>query len=121
MARSDHKLSPRQLRILTDYIEDNLDQKLALADLAKIAGIGATSLKVCFRNSTGLPVHQYVIRRRVEYARALIATTNLQLSEIATRAGFSHQSHMTSTMRRILGETPSGISRHIASIHRPNL
>ena len=38
--RSAHKLSARQMRILTDYIEGNLDQKLSLADLAEIAGVG---------------------------------------------------------------------------------
>jgi AraC family transcriptional regulator len=119
-SRSTPKLSARQLRILTDHIENNLGQKLPLADLAEVAGVGITRLKTLFRNSTGFPVHQYVIRRRVEYARALIATTDMQMSEIAVAAGFSHQSHMTSTMRRLLGQTPGDIIRQ-ASDFRPNL
>ena len=108
----DHTLSRLDLRKLTDYIEEHLDQKLTVTDLARFSGIGATSLKTLFRNSTGLPIHQYIIRRRVEYARGLISTTDLQFSEIATKAGFSHQSHMTSTMRRLLGTTPSSMTRH---------
>lgn len=104
-------LSKRQLRILTEFIETNLDQKLHLADLAAVAGVGATRFKTLFRNSTGTSVHQYVIRRRVEYARALIATTTMAASEIALAAGFAHQSHMASTMRRLLGVTPGEIAR----------
>jgi len=118
--RADHQLPPRQLRILTDYIEGNLDQKLPIAHLASIAGISATTLKALFRNSTGLPVHQYIIRRRVEYARALISTTDLPLSEIATKTGFSHQSHMATTMRRLLGHPPSDITRRPIGLG-PNL
>jgi len=109
---STPRLSARQLRLLTEFIEGNLDQKLHLADLARIAGLSVTRLKSLFRNTTGVPVHQYVIRRRVEYARGLLTTTALPASEVALKAGFSHQSHMASTMRRLLGQTPSDIVRH---------
>ncbi|MGO4619546.1 helix-turn-helix transcriptional regulator [Ensifer sp. 2YAB10] len=114
--RSEPKLSARQLRVLTEYIETHLDQRLHLADVAAVAGLSATRLKVLFRNSTGLPVHQYVIRRRVEFARALMTTTTMPASEIAVAAGFSHQSHMASTMRRLLGETPGAIMRRASEI-----
>lgn len=104
-------LSARQLRTLIDHIETHLDQRLHLADLAAVAGVSVTRLKTLFRASTGAPVHQYVIRRRAEHARALIATTTMPASEIALAAGFAHQSHMAATMRRILGQTPRGIAR----------
>lgn len=114
------KLSARQLRTLTEFIEANLDQKLNLADLAVVIGVSVTRLKALFRNSTGLPVHQYVIRRRVEYARALIATTAMPASEVAVAAGFAHQSHMASTMRRLLGQTPGEVLRETGEF-RPKL
>jgi AraC family transcriptional regulator len=104
-------MSARQLRMLIEFIEMNLDQKLHLADLATVAGVSVTRLKTLFRNSTGTPVHRYVIRRRIEYARALIATTTMPASEVALAAGFAHQSHMAATMRRILGQTPGKIAR----------
>ncbi|YCI06710.1 AraC family transcriptional regulator (plasmid) [Ensifer sp. D2-11] len=110
-SRSGLQLSARQLRIVTEFIETNLDQKLHLADRAAIAGVSVTRFKALFRNSTGIPVHQYVIRRRVEYARSLITTTAMTASEIARAAGFAHQSHMASTMRRLLGVTPGEIAR----------
>lgn len=105
------RLSARQLRILIDYIETNLDQRLHLADLASIAGVGTTRLKTLFRNSTGTPVHRYVIGRRIEYARAMLSTTKMPASQVALAAGFTHQSHMASTMRRVLGHAPSEIPR----------
>jgi len=117
---SEPKLSSRQLRILTEFIENNLDQKLHLANLARVAGVSGTRLKMLFRNTTGFSVHQYVIRRRVEYARSLMSTTALSVSEVAVAAGFSHQSHMSSTMRRMLGLTPGDIIRQVSDF-RPNM
>lgn len=113
-------MSTRQLRMLIEFIETNLDQKLRLADLATVAGVSTTRLKTLFRNSTGTPVHQYVLRRRIEYARALIATSTMPASEVALAAGFAHQSHMASTMRRVLGQTPGEIVRPPREI-RPKL
>ena len=105
------RLSARQLRILIEFIETNLDKKLHLADLASVAGVGTTRLKTLFRNSTGTPVHRYVIGRRIEYARAMLSTTKMPASQVALAAGFTHQSHMASTMRRILGHAPGEIIR----------
>jgi AraC family transcriptional regulator len=119
-SRGGPKLSARQLRALTDFIEANLDQKLHLADLAVVAAISVTRLKTLFRNSTGVPVHQYVIGRRVEHARALLTATMMPASEVAAAAGFSHQSHMAATMRKLLGQTPGDIVRPSREF-RPNL
>lgn len=111
--RSAPSMSPRQVTILTDFIESNLAQKLSLAQLAAVAGVSPTHLKAMFRNSVGIPVYRYVIGRRIEYARVLLSTTSLPAGQIALTAGFAHQSHMASTMRRLLGYTPS-------EIHRPS-
>lgn len=119
-ARTEPKLSARRLRTLTDFIESHLEHRITLADLAAVAGVGVTRLKTQFRNATGVSVHQYVIRRRVEYARALLATTERTASEIALASGFAHQSHLATTMRRLTGQTPRQIQRAAGEL-RPKL
>jgi AraC family transcriptional regulator len=109
-------MSKRQLKLFIDFIESNLARNLSLAELATVAGVSTTHLKTLFRNSTGTPVHRYVIGRRIEYARALLATTSMPASQVALAAGFAHQSHMASTMKRILGHTPGEINRTLNEI-----
>lgn len=104
-------LSPGQRRRLVEFIEGHLEQDLSLAELAQVAGISVSHLKALFRRSFGMPVHQYVIHRRVDRAKALIVSRELPLSEIALRTGFAHQSHMAHMMRRHLGVTPAALSR----------
>jgi AraC family transcriptional regulator len=66
-------------------------------------------LKALFPQSLGLPVHQYVMRRRVERAKRLLLSGEAPISETALAAGFAHQSHMTQWMKRILGVTPRAL------------
>jgi AraC family transcriptional regulator len=112
-ARSEpgHGLSPRQLRRLTEYVEAHLDRDLSLDQLAAVVGLSASHLKTVFKRSTGLPVHEYVVQRRVERARILLENGELPAAQVAREAGFAHQSHMARWMRRILGVTPSTVAR----------
>jgi AraC family transcriptional regulator len=60
-----------------------------------------------FKAATGLPPHQYVIRRRVERARQLLqAGTDLSLAEVAACTGFSDQSQFCHHFKRLVGVTP---------------
>ena len=104
-------LSDGRLRLVLSFIEEHLADDLSLERIADVAGISATHLKVVFRGSMGLPVHRYVIHRRVERAKTLLMETDSSVAEIALAAGFSHQSHMARHMRRILGVAPRAISR----------
>jgi AraC family transcriptional regulator len=109
-----HTLADWQQRRVVEYIEAHLDRDLSLGQLAGIAGVSPSHFKALFRQSLGLPVHQYVVRRRVDRARALLLESQLSLCEIALEAGFAHQSHMARWMRRLLDVTPTDLirSRH---------
>jgi AraC family transcriptional regulator len=63
-------------------------------------------LKVGFRESTGMPVHQYLIRRRVERAALLLREGELPINQIALEVGFAHQSHLALHVTRLLGVSP---------------
>jgi AraC family transcriptional regulator len=104
-------LSSVKLQQLLTHIEDNLESELSLAEIADIAGLSVSHLKTLFRQSTGAPVHQYVLRRRVERAKQLLFDRDLSITQIAFATGFAHQSHLARHMRRILGVTPAVIRR----------
>lgn len=104
-------LSQGKLRLVLSYIEDNLNEELPLHAIANVASISVSHLKALFRKSVGIPVHQYVIRRRVERAALLLRRSALPISQIALETGFSHQSHLAMHMRRILGVAPRDIAK----------
>ncbi|MGZ9722267.1 helix-turn-helix domain-containing protein [Rhizobium miluonense] len=110
-AATGSTLTSRQQRRLAEFIEDHIDQSLSLADLAIVAGLSVSHLKPLFHGSFGMPVHKYVLARRVERAKLLLMTTDMPPAQVALETGFAHQSHMAHWMRRITGFTPSMITR----------
>jgi len=100
-----------RLRRVLAYIEANLATDLGLAELATIAGFSASHFKVLFKQAVGVPVHRFVVERRVERARARLVEGKASTIEVALETGFAHPSHMARCMRRILGVTPSQLVR----------
>ncbi|WP_296224341.1 AraC family transcriptional regulator [Ralstonia sp. UBA689] len=110
-AAGSRTLAPRTAARVVDYIESHLHQRLALADLAAQAGMSVPHFKVLFRTTLGVPVHRYVVQRRVERARSMLLEGRMSATEIALEVGFAHQSHLTRWMRRLLGVTPREVAR----------
>jgi AraC family transcriptional regulator len=100
-------LSGRKLRLVLAYIEDNLTRDLSLRKLASLAEIGVSQFKKAFRESRGVPVHQYVIQRKVDRAATLLRNSRLPIGQIAAEAGFAHQSHLARHLRRVTGVSPN--------------
>ncbi len=107
-------LTHTKLERVIAHIEDNLADKLSLPGIAEVAGMSVSHLKTLFRNSTGVPVYEYVLRRRVERAQLLLRNHKMSIAEIALATGFAHQSHLARHMHRILGYTPSAVRRRPA-------
>ena len=81
-------------------------QDLKLAELAHVAGMSNFHFAREFKRTTGTTPHQYLIKVRVERAKALLANNELPLTEVSLSSGFSHQSHFTRLFRKVTGTTP---------------
>jgi AraC family transcriptional regulator len=107
-------LGGRRLKQTLAYIEDHLSEDLSLSSIASITGISASHFKTLFRQSAGIPIHQYVIQRRIERAKDMLMQGKLSIAEIALATGFSHQSHLARHMRRSVGLSPRAMKRLFA-------
>jgi AraC family transcriptional regulator len=107
--RADAPLPPAALRAVIGLIEEHLRAGLTLEQMASTACLSTYHFARQFKAATGVSPHQYVIARRVECAKQLLQQRrgDLSLAEVATRAGFSDQSHFTNRFRRLVGITPS--------------
>lgn len=101
------RLSPAQVRLVTDHIDAHLQDPLALEDLAALVGLGVWTFSRHFRESFGRAPHAFVIERRIERARRLLAQGRVAIKEVALNCGFADQAHLTRVMRRQLGTTPA--------------
>jgi AraC family transcriptional regulator len=104
-------LSGHRLKQVLAFIEEQLAEDLSVGQIASVAGVSPSHANILFRKTMGMPMHQYVIQRRVERAKALLTDDRLSMAEIAQAAGFAHQSHMARHMRRVLGVAPLAMKR----------
>ena len=109
-------LAGRRLRIVTDFVHDNLAQPITLQQLAELAGVSPRHFERAFRQAIGVPPHAYVTEQRVAKARQLLlAEPASTVEDIAGRVGFSSSSHLASAFRRQTGLSPKAFR---ASIRR---
>ena len=95
------RLSPAQVRRLTEYIDDRLIETLA--------GVGTWTFTRHFRASFGRTPHAYIIERRIDRARRLLAQSSLPIKEVASACGFADQAHMTRLFQTHLHITPAAL------------
>lgn len=101
-----HSLPKSKLHQAIEYINENLERDLSLAELAAVVELSPNYFVSLFKRSTGLPPHQYVLTCRIERAKALLAENKLPIIEVCHRVGFQSPSHFTAMFRRLIGITP---------------
>lgn len=99
-------LTQRQLKRVCDYIDANLDGTTTLEALALECGLSSSHFSRAFRHSTGFSPHQWLLRRRVETAKALLQVPTMTLAEVAVGAGFTDASHLSRVFKSVTGASP---------------
>jgi transcriptional regulator GlxA family with amidase domain len=99
-------LPPRAKGRILEYIVTHLNENITNDALAEVAGLSVCHFARMFKQTVGVSPHRYVLQCRIEWARELLAGTDMPLSEIAIVTGFSDQSHYTRWFREIIGVTP---------------
>ncbi|WP_307437831.1 AraC family transcriptional regulator [Labrys monachus] len=93
------------IRRARQRIDDEPLAAVTLAELARDCGLSRFQLLRGFARATGLTPHAYLVQRRIDLARRLIAAGE-GLAEAAAASGFADQSHMTRTFVRRYGLSP---------------
>jgi AraC-like DNA-binding protein len=123
MAREDSRrylalegLGRQRTKLIQDFIEASLVEDLSIADLAQLAGVSPSRFSSLFRKSFSMPVHRYVVHRRVERAMSLLSMDGYRNADIAAACGFASESHFNVVFKRITGTTPRNYRRTGTSV-----
>ena len=91
------------LHRMRDYVAANLDEPIAVATLAQMAGRSPFHFSRLFSRSVGVTPHRYIVHLRLKRAAELIRNGRLSFAEIAAQTGFADQSHLSRWVRRVYG------------------
>ncbi|WP_262299764.1 helix-turn-helix domain-containing protein [Microvirga sesbaniae] len=104
-------LAPWRLTQVTQYLFENLSERLELNTQAAIAGLSKSHYCRAFKASLGLSPHQWLLAARVEKAKQYLLEEETPLAEIALAVGFTDQAHFTHTFSRLVGASPRAWQR----------
>jgi AraC family transcriptional regulator len=99
-------LSGRKLHQATEFIEENIERDLGITEIAYAVDLSPFHFARSFKQATGVSPHQYLIKSRIERAKALLAQGELPIVEVGFRVGFKNQSHFTTLFRKLTSVTP---------------
>ena len=94
-------------RHVVELIDENLDAPPDVHSLAGLAGLGTLAFLRAFKATLGYTLHQYVLHRRIERAKLLLASPSPALTTVALELGFASHAHFTTAFRVHTGCTPS--------------
>jgi AraC family transcriptional regulator len=107
-ARHTVKALPKwRIKRVQEYVGTHLEERISLADLAKVAGLSRMHFAAQFRAATGCRPHDYVLQQRIESAKDMLSTTDMPLAEVALAVGFYAQPHFSTVFKRLTDETPA--------------
>jgi AraC-like DNA-binding protein len=102
---------------LLRYIEDNLQRKLPLRELAVRAQLSLPRLKARFKQEVGIPPAEYVIRCKIALAQRRLAEPDVTITRVAMDLNFASSQYFATVFRRYTGQRPS-VLRHCAADRR---
>ena len=108
---SKQGLDRRRLARVKEYIADNLEGDLTIAQLAKVASLSRFHFARAFKAAVGQSPHQYVSAHRLQHAKELLVHGDQSLIDIAIALNFSSQANFTRAFHRRIGMTPGQYRR----------
>lgn len=96
-----------RLRNMIAYISLHYPEKIALAEIAKTAGISEREAARCFKKNIGQSPVEYLIQFRLNQSKKLLLETGMTITDICQQCGFSDSAYFGKVFRRSYGMTPS--------------
>lgn len=95
-----------RLRSMLAYIHRRYAEKLTLSEIAKAAGVSEREASRCFKKNTGQSPVEYLIAFRLNESKKLLRESELSVTEISLRCGFSDSAYFGKAFRAAYGMTP---------------
>lgn len=94
------------IRRAMDYICRNLDRDLSRKEIADAIYLNPEYLSRLFKRETGSSLNDYILTEKMRAAQSLLGDTNIPVSIIATKVGYSNFSYFSQVFKKYTGLSP---------------
>jgi AraC family transcriptional regulator len=100
-------LGSARLRRIKELVRAKMEDDLSLDEMAQSVGLSTAHFARMFRKSTGETPHQFVLRQRIERAKAMLRAPNARVLDVAVACGFKTQQHFAQVFCDVCGVSPT--------------
>ena len=100
-------LGSARLRRIRELVDANMDADLSLDEIAQSVELSTAHFARMFRKSTGETPHQFVLRQKIERAKAMLRDRATRVLDVAVACGFKTQQHFAQVFRDVCGVSPT--------------
>lgn len=114
------KMTPGQFDRIKKFIKSSIDKKIAIRDLAEIAGLSPGYFHEAFKATTGYTPNEYIASCKIEKAKNLLINSRTSIIQVGFCIGIENASYFSKMFKKHTGISPREYrSRFCAAIHEP--
>lgn len=95
-----------RLQYVLAHIDEHFKQRLSVDMLADMSGYSYDRFRHLFKERYGSAPSRYLLIKRLDYSKHLLASTQMSISEISAEAGFVNDAQFCNMFKRETGTTP---------------
>ncbi|MAJ36187.1 MAG: hypothetical protein CBC12_13795 [Candidatus Puniceispirillum sp. TMED52] len=92
---------------VTRFLERHIEDHIPIPDLCRRTGVPQRKLERLFRRDLGCTIVQFYRQLKLQYARTLLVSTNMNIREISVACGFNSMSYFSHCFSKTFGRKPS--------------
>ncbi|MEK6795328.1 MAG: AraC family transcriptional regulator [Spirochaetota bacterium] len=111
-SRDDMRTALR-IDLIRRYVLHHMNELISAEALSETSGLSPATLRREFKKSTGMPLHDYIIREKIRKAEYALRNGTSAVTDIAYDLGFSSPAHFSTVFRKWTGITPQAFRERI--------
>lgn len=105
-----------QVKSMLSYIHRNYSEKITLAEISREASVSTREANRIFQKTIRQTPFEYLMHYRLEQVRKFLESSDLSITEISYRCGFTDSAYMGKQFRKIFGESPGEYRRKVKKV-----
>ena len=101
-----HHQPSRISTVIESYVDEHLGEHLSIDSLARKTHTSVSGIYKAIRQSFGCTPGEFICKRRIKKACALLADSELSISEISYAVGFTDAAHFSKKFKTVCGVSP---------------
>ncbi|PXW92998.1 AraC family two component transcriptional regulator [Streptohalobacillus salinus] len=108
-----HQHFSRSIKEAITYIDDFYDQPISLKEVAHHVHLNASYLSTLFKDELKISFVEYLTRIRIQHAKQLLLTSDLNVTEVAEAVGYHTPKYFNKVFREFEGTTPGAYRKNV--------